>query len=60
MDGRVSLLHLGDVEAVGFTLTQWADYLKVLFATVYEDPVVTVVLEQSYSRRYTVMGKVFA
>jgi polysaccharide export outer membrane protein len=58
MDGRVSLLHIGDVEAVGFTLTQWADYLKVLFATVYEDPVVTVVLEQSYSRRYTVMGKV--
>jgi polysaccharide export outer membrane protein len=58
MDGRVSLLHIGDVEAVGFTLTQLADYLKVLFATVYDDPVVTVVLEQSNSRRYTVMGKV--
>ncbi|MCK5516413.1 MAG: polysaccharide biosynthesis/export family protein [Desulfobulbaceae bacterium] len=58
MDGRVSLLHIGDVEAVGFTLTQLADYLKVLFATVYDDPVVTVVLEQSNSQRYTVMGKV--
>jgi polysaccharide export outer membrane protein len=58
MDGRVSLLHIGDVEAVGFTLTQLADYLKVLFATVYDDPVVTVVLAQSNSRRYTVMGKV--
>ena len=58
MDGRVSLLHIGDVEAVGFTLTQFADYLKVLFATIYDDPVVTVVLEQSNSQRYTVMGKV--
>ncbi len=58
MDGRVSLLHIGDVEAVGFTLTQLADYLKVLFATIYDDPVVTVVLEQSNSQRYTVMGKV--
>jgi len=58
MDGRISLLHIGDVEAVGFTLTQLADYLKVLFATVYDDPVVTVVLEQSNSQRYTVMGKI--
>jgi polysaccharide export outer membrane protein len=58
MDGRVSLLHIGDVEAVGFTLTQLADYLKVLFATIYDDPVVTVVLGQSNSQRYTVMGKV--
>ncbi len=58
MDGRVSLLHIGDIEAVGFTLTQFADYLKVLFASVYDDPVVTVVLEQSNSQRYTVMGKV--
>jgi len=58
MDGRVSLKHIGDIEAVGFTLTQFADYLKVLFASVYDDPVVTVVLEQSNSQRYTVMGKV--
>ncbi len=58
LDGRMSLLHIGDVEAVGFTLTQLADYLKILFASVYDDPVVTVVLEQSNSQRYTVMGKV--
>lgn len=58
MDGRMSLMHIGDVEAVGLTLTQLADYLKVLFATIYDDPVVTVVLEQSNSQRYTVMGKV--
>jgi polysaccharide export outer membrane protein len=58
MDGRISLKHIGDVEAAGLTLTQLADYLKVLFATVYDDPIVTVVLEQSNSQRYTVMGKV--
>jgi polysaccharide export outer membrane protein len=51
---------VGDVRAVGFTLTQLADYLKEIFATVYDDPVVTVVLGQSNSQRYTVMGKVVA
>ncbi len=58
IDGKISLKHIGDVDAVGFTLTQLADYLKVIFATVYDDPVVTVVLGQSNSKRYTVMGKV--
>ena len=57
-DGEISLKHIGDVEAVGFTLTQLADYLKVIYATVYDDPIVTVVLGQSNSQRYTVMGKV--
>lgn len=57
-DGKISLKHVGDVDAVGFTLTQLADYLKVIFATVYDDPVVTVVLGQSNSQRYTVMGEV--
>lgn len=58
MDGRISLLHLGDVNVVGMTLTQLADYLKKLYATVYSDPIVTAVLIQSNSRRYTVMGQV--
>jgi polysaccharide export outer membrane protein len=58
IDGKISLKNVGDVDAVGFTLTQLADYLKVVFATVYDDPVVTVVLGQSNSQRYTVMGKV--
>ncbi len=58
MDGKISLKHVGDVDAVGFTLVQLADYLKIIFATVYDDPVVTVVLGQSNSQRYTVMGKV--
>jgi polysaccharide export outer membrane protein len=40
------------------TLTQLADYLKKLYATVYADPIVTAVLMQSNSRRYTVMGQV--
>jgi len=58
IDGRVSLKHIGDIEAVGFTLPQLADYLKELYATVFDDPIVTVVLKQSNSKRYTVMGKV--
>jgi len=58
IDGRASLKHLGDVEVTGLTLTELADYLKVLYATVFDDPLVTVVLEQSNSKRYTVMGKV--
>lgn len=58
IDGRISLSHIGDVEVVGMTLPQLADYLKVLFQTAISDPIVTTVLLQSNSRRYTVMGKV--
>ena len=58
IDGKVSLRHIGDVEAAGLTLTQLADYLKIIYATVFDDPVVTTVLVQSNSQRYTVMGKV--
>lgn len=58
MDGRISLLHVGDVNVVGMTLTQVADYLKKLYATVYSNPIISAVLIQSNSRRYTVMGQV--
>jgi len=58
IDGKISLKHIGDIEAAGLTLTQLADYLKVIYATVFDDPVVTTVLVQSNSQRYTVMGKV--
>ncbi len=58
MDGRVSLKHIGDVKVVGMSLTQLADYLKKLYVSVYDDPIVTVTLLQSNSRRYTVMGQV--
>lgn len=58
LDGNISLQHVGDVKVVGMTLTQLADYLKKIYATVYSDPVVTAVLVQSNSRRYTVMGQV--
>lgn len=58
IDGRISLRHIGDVEAVGLTLTQLADYLKELYASVFDDPNVTVVLIQGNSQRYTVMGQV--
>jgi polysaccharide export outer membrane protein len=58
LDGRVSLQHIGDIQIAGMTLTQAADYLKKLYLTVLEDPIVTVVLVQGNSRRYTVMGQV--
>ena len=58
MDGMISLKHIGDIKAVDLTLTQLADYLKIIYATVFDDPVVTTVLVQSNSQRYTVMGKV--
>ena len=60
MDGRISLKHIGDVKVVGMTLTQLADYLKKLYVSVFDDPIVTVTLLQSNSRRYTVMGQVNA
>ncbi len=58
IDGRISLKHIGDVDAVGLTLTQLADYLKELYSSVFSDPNIAVVLVQSNSQRYTVMGKV--
>ena len=58
LDGRISLKHIGDVEVVGLTLTELADYLKTLYQTVFADPIVTTTLVQSNSLRYTVMGNV--
>ncbi len=58
IDGRISLQHVGDVDVVGMSLTQLADYLKKLYATVFSDPMVSVTLVQGNSRRYTVMGQV--
>ncbi len=58
LDGRISLQHIGDIEVAGMTLTQTADYLKKLYQTIFDDPIVTVVLVQSNSNRYTVMGQV--
>lgn len=58
MDGRISLLHIGDIQAAGMTTTQLADYLKKLYSSVFDDPILTVTLVQSNSRRYTVMGQV--
>lgn len=58
IDGRISLKHIGDVDAVGMTPTQLADYLKEIYAAVFDNPIITVVLLKSNSQRYTVMGKV--
>ncbi len=58
VDGRISLKHVGDVHAADLTLTELADYLKVLYATIYDDPIITTVLLEGASKRYTMMGKV--
>lgn len=58
MDGRISLRDIGDVEVVGLTLTELADYLKELYSVIYDDPILTTTLVQSFSLRYTVMGEV--
>jgi polysaccharide export outer membrane protein len=60
LDGRISLRNIGDVEVVGLTLTQLADYLKKLYSSVYSDPIITTTLVQSNSLRYTIMGEVGA
>lgn len=57
-DGRVSLRNIGDVYVVGMTLTQLADYLKKLYSTVFDKPIVITSLVQSNSRQYTMMGQV--
>jgi len=58
MDGRLSLKDIGDVEVVGLTLAELADYLKKLYSTLYDNPILTTTLVQSNSLRYTVMGEV--
>ena len=58
MDGKISLRDIGDVYAVGLTLTELADYLKKLYAVIYDNPTITTTLVQSNSLRYTVMGNV--
>ncbi len=57
VDGDISLKHIGDVKAEGMTLTQLADYLKKLYAQIYDNPVVTTVLIKT-NKKYSVMGKV--
>ncbi len=58
VDGRISLKHVGDVHATGLTLTELADYLKILYATIYDDPTITTVLQDGRSKQYTIMGKI--
>lgn len=58
MDGRISLINIGDIEVIGLTLAELADYLKKLYAVIHDDPIVTTTLVQSNSLRYTVMGEV--
>ena len=58
VDGDISLKHIGDVKAVGMTLTQLADYLKKLYSPIFDNPAVTTVLVKNNSSKFSVMGKV--
>ncbi len=58
MDGRIALKDIGDVEVVGLTLAELAEYLKKLYVQIYDNPIVITTLIQSNSLRYTVMGEV--
>jgi polysaccharide export outer membrane protein len=58
VDGQISLKHIGDVKAVGMTLTQLADYLKKLYSPIFDNPNVSTVLVKNNSWKYSVLGKV--
>ena len=58
MDGRIALKDVGEVEVVGLTLAELAEYLKTLYANLYDNPIVITTLIQSNSLRYTIMGEV--
>lgn len=58
LDGRISLPLLGDVDAVGKTLTELAADLKAKLSELIAEPSVSVMLAQSRSWRYYVIGQI--
>lgn len=58
IDGRISLPLIGDVEAAGKTIRDLKKILEVKYATVIAEPAVSVMLVQSKSWRYYIIGKV--
>jgi len=58
IDGRVSLPLLGDVLAAGRTIKQLTRDLEKGYAEVIAEPAVSVMLLQSKSWRYYIIGKV--
>ncbi|MDD5759904.1 MAG: polysaccharide export protein [Desulfobulbaceae bacterium] len=58
IDGRISLPLVGDVEAAGKTIRDLKKILEGKYATVISEPAVSVMLVQSKSLRYYIIGKV--
>jgi polysaccharide export outer membrane protein len=58
IDGRISLPLIGDVEAAGITIRDLKKILEIKYAAVIAEPAVSVMLAQSKSWRYYIIGKV--
>ncbi len=58
IDGRISLPLIGDVMAAGKTISGLTRELEKRFSSVVTDPAVSVMLIQSKSWRYYIIGKI--
>ncbi len=58
IDGRISLPLIGDIEAVGRTTSELANYLEIQFSKIVTEPAVSVMLTESRSWKYYVVGQI--
>jgi polysaccharide export outer membrane protein len=58
LDGRISLPLLGDLQAAGMTIPNLTTELEKRYSKIIAEPAVTVMLQESRSRRYYVLGQV--
>ncbi len=58
LDGKISLPLAGDVEAVGQSTSDLDQFLEKHFADLVTEPSVSVILLESRSRRYYVIGQI--
>ncbi len=57
-DGKVSLALIGEVQASGLTPRELEINLKHKLSTYFADPVVTVIVQEIRSRRFSILGSV--
>lgn len=58
LDGKISLPLAGDVEAVGKSTSELDQFLEKHFSDLVTEPSVSVMLMESQSRRYYVIGQI--
>lgn len=58
IDGRISIPLLGDIKVSGETIDGLTKILEKRFQEIVAEPIVSVILQQSKSWRYYVIGKV--